>query len=45
MVEVKFTLQQAAKAQRGSRGISLLFLCSGGDFNRGVNEQKLATRA
>jgi hypothetical protein len=25
-VEVKFTLQQAAKAQRGSRGIYLLFL-------------------
>jgi hypothetical protein len=25
-VEVKFTLEQATKAQRGSRGISLLFL-------------------
>jgi hypothetical protein len=25
-VKVKFTLEQAAKAQRGSRGIALLFL-------------------
>jgi hypothetical protein len=25
-VKVKFTLEQAAKAQRGSRGINLLFL-------------------
>jgi hypothetical protein len=25
-VKVKFTLEQATKAQRGSRGISLLFL-------------------
>jgi hypothetical protein len=25
-VKVKFTLEQAMKAQRGSRGISLLFL-------------------
>jgi hypothetical protein len=25
-VKVKFTLQQAMKAQRGSRGIALLFL-------------------
>jgi hypothetical protein len=26
VVKVKFTLEQATKAQRGSRGIALLFL-------------------
>jgi len=26
MVTVKFTLEQATKAQRGSRGVALLFL-------------------
>jgi hypothetical protein len=26
MVKVKFTLEQAMKAQRGNRGIALLFL-------------------
>jgi len=26
MVKVKFTLEQATKAQKGSRGIALLFL-------------------
>jgi len=37
-VKVKFTLQQAVKVQSGNRGIALLFLWPGGDFNRGAPE-------
>jgi len=27
IIEIKFTQEQATKAQRGSRGIAILFLC------------------
>jgi hypothetical protein len=37
-VKVKFTLEQAVKTQRGSRGIEPLFRCPGEDFNRACPE-------